>query len=68
MATIKKEEGFKLGQPKPSPMNNRVYDYDVIKKLLQNQADLNEGKTQSKQPQKQHWRLNPKKERRVKKK
>lgn len=49
-------------------MNNRLYDYDVIKKLLQNQADLNEGKTQSKQPQKQHWRLNPKKERRVKKK
>ena len=67
MATIKKEEGFKLGQPRPSTMNNRVYDYDVIVKLLQNQADLNEGET-PKQPQKQHWRLNPKKERRVKKK
>lgn len=66
MATIKREEGFKLGPPRPSTMNNRVYDYDVIVKLLQNQADLNEGKTP--QPQKQHWRLNPKKERRVKKK
>lgn len=66
MATIKREEGFKLGQPRPSTMNNRLYDYDVIKKLLQNQADLNEGKKP--QPQKQHWRLNPKKERRVKKK
>lgn len=65
MATIKKEEGFKLGQQRPSTMNNRLYDYNVIKKLFQNQADLNEGKTQ---PQKQHWRLNPKKERRVKKK
>lgn len=68
MANIKREEGFKLGPPKPSPFNNRVYDYDVIVKLLQNQADLNEGKDPSKQPQKQHWRLNPKKERRVKKK
>lgn len=73
MATIKREEGFKLPKQSRGSFhffipnvggNGRMYETNVIRKLFENQEKAEE-KKQKQQPK---LKLNPKKERRLKKK
>ena len=76
MAKLFREENFKLPKPKTitgsfhffQPNvggNGRVYEASVIRKLFENQQKYEEKK--DKQPQQPKWKLNPKKERRLRK-
>lgn len=77
MATIRREEGFKLPKPIRGSFrfftpnvggNGRMYEMNVIKKLFENYQKAEEKKQQKPQKPQPKLKLNPKKERRLIKK